>query len=209
MRIAMVAAIFLAAAPAAAQMGNPAGVTPGTQEKAPGVPAPHTTNVEDRLFARLLAAGGEAEVELGRMAEGKARSQAVKDFARQMIADHGKANGELTRLAEAAQIAFPGELAPEEKTMRDALEDTSADAFDLAYMQGQVVSHQKAVVLLEWEIGQGQDAPLQQWAAGTLPVVLAHLDMAKKLVTELTGQAPRVSAQTSSEAPKPPPRKSR
>src|SRR4051812_34553852 len=31
-------------------------------------------------------------------------------------------------------------------------------AFDLTYMQGQVIDHQKTVILLQWEIRQGQDA---------------------------------------------------
>ena len=83
--------------------------------------------------------------------------------------------------------------------MRSTLESTSADAFDLAYMQGQVVEHQKAVVLLTWEVGQGQDAPLQQWAAATLPVVLGHLEMAKTLVAELSGQGGRISMQMPAE----------
>ena len=67
-------------------------------------------------------------------------------------------------------------------------------------MQGQVVDHQRAVVLLTWEIGQGQDAPLQQWAAATLPIVLDHLEMAKALVVaEASGQGARISMQTPAE----------
>src|SRR4051812_8804557 len=193
MRTPLILAVFLVATSAGAQVGNPAGVAPGTQEAAPGVPAPHQTNTEDRLFIRLLAAGGTAEVEFARLAEGKARSQPVQDFARLMVADHTKANRELEGLARAAQIPVPSQLHPEHKSMRSALESASADAFDLAYMQGQVVDHQKAVVLLTWEIGQGQDATLQQWAAATLPVVLGHLELAKTLLAELSGQGGRVS----------------
>jgi putative membrane protein len=204
MRIPLILAAFLVATPAAAQIGNPAGVAPGTQEAAPGEPAPHQTNTEDRLFVRLLAAGGMAEVDFGRLAEGKARSQPVKDFAQLMVADHTKANSELERLAKAAQIPLPSELNPEDKRMRSSLENVSADAFDLAYMQGQVVDHQKAVVLLIWEIGQGQDAPLQQWAAATLPIVLGHLEMAKALVAEASEQGGRISIQTPAEGALPP-----
>ncbi|MCA6118567.1 DUF4142 domain-containing protein [Bradyrhizobium sp. WSM 1738] len=204
MRIPLILAAFLVATSATAQLGNPAGVAPGTQEATPGVPAPHQTNTEDRLFARLLAAGGMAEVDLGRLAEGKARSQAVGDFARLMIADHTKANRELERLASAAQIPLPTQLNPEDQSVRATLESASADAFDLAYMQRQVIDHQKTVVLLTWEIGRGQDAALQRWAAATLPVVLSHLEQAKTLVAELSGQGARVSLQMPAERAAPP-----
>src|SRR6185369_8536724 len=123
----------------------------------------------------------------------------VQDFARRMVADHTKANRELEGLAKASQIPLPSQLNPEHNRMRSTLESTSADAFDLAYMQGQVVEHQKAVLLLTWEVGQGQDAPLQQWAAATLPVVLGHLEMAKTLVAELSGQGGQVSMQMPAE----------
>ena len=43
------------------------------------------------------------------------------------------------------------------------------------YVRGQVVEHQKTVQLLEWEMGSGQQGPLQRFAASTLPKVLDHL----------------------------------
>jgi putative membrane protein len=193
MRALVIVATAALVTPAAAQFGNPGFVMPGTTQSAPGVPAPNQTNTQDRLFALLVAAGGAAEVDFGRLAEGKAQNEAVKEFARRMVQDHTKANGELTNLANAAQIPLPGELDPDHKDMRAKLETAAGAVFDLTYMQGQVVDHQKTVILLQWEIGQGQDAPMQQWAAATLPVVLAHLEMAKNLLAELAAQAPQAS----------------
>jgi putative membrane protein len=193
MRTLIIVAAMAWAMPAAAQLGNPGFVMPGTPQSAPGVPAPNHANTQDRLFAMLLAAGGAAEVDFGRLAEGKAQNEAVKEFARRMVQDHTKANGELASLANAAQIPLPGELDPDQKDMRSKLLSLTGAAFDLNYMQGQVIDHQKTVILLQWEIGQGQDAPMQQWASATLPVVLGHLEMAKNLLAELTAQSPQAS----------------
>jgi putative membrane protein len=175
--------------PVSAQIGNPAGMAPGTQEKAPGVPAPHEPNTQDRLFARIATIGGKAEVELGRLAEQKGGSDAVKDFGRRMVQDHGKANGQLTDLAKRADIPLPGDLDQEHSAMQSELEAMSGPAFDRAYMLGQIVEHQKTVQLLEWEINFGQDAQIKRFASETLPTVLQHLQMAQDLMSRITGQA--------------------
>ena len=51
---------LIAAAPAAAQTGagNPAGMSPGTPQSAPGTPAPHHPNAADRLFVQQATIGG-------------------------------------------------------------------------------------------------------------------------------------------------------
>ena len=92
---------------------------------------------------------------------------------------------ELAGIAEEAGIPVPDALNAEHAAMRDRLEGMDAAAFDLAYMRGQVVDHQKTAQLLVWEIGQGQNAELQRFAAETLPTVLEHLGMARAEVDRL------------------------
>ena len=185
---------ILMVAPAAAQFGNPAGMMPGTAQKEPGVPAPHQANTQDRLFARLLAAGGLAEVDTGRLAQQKGQNSAVKEFAHHMVQDHGKSNEQLASLAKQAGIPLPTEPDPEHKATRAELEKLSGPPFDIAYMQSQVTDHQRTAVLLQWEISLGQDGDLQRFAAGTLPVVLTHLQAAQNILSQLTGQAPQGAA---------------
>jgi putative membrane protein len=173
--------LVLLAAPALAQSGNPAGMTLGT--------GPQQPNNADRVFVHAAAIGGMAEVEFGRLAEQKGQSDAVKEFGRRMVEDHGKANERLTSLAKEDGIAVPDDLDAEHQAMRDRLESLSGAEFDLAYLQGQVVDHQKTAQLLEYEIGSGQDIELKSFAAEILPLVLQHLRTAQDLQAELTGKA--------------------
>lgn len=201
---------MLMAGAAAAQMGNPAGVEAGTPQAAPGTPAPHETNNTDRLFARLAATGGKAEVELGQLAQSKAADAAVKEFARMMVQDHGKANDKLMELAKAADIPLPAELDPDHRMLREKLERLSGEDFDIAYILAQIEDHQKTALLLEWEIGSGQDGPLQKFASETLPTVMGHLRKAQFAAARLTGQAPpeiapRMSSMNDGASPKPRP----
>jgi putative membrane protein len=186
MRLIAIAVTWAAlVVPAAAQIGNPAGVDPATPQSAPGVPAPHHANTQDKTFAQLAAAGGLAEVDLAKLAERKGVSRGVKEFARRMVQDHTTANDQLTKLAQQAAIPLPSELGPDHKAMKAELEKASGRDFDLIYMRGQVIDHQKTVILLQYEIGQGQDSALQKFAAETLPTVIVHLEMARSLVEEL------------------------
>jgi len=184
--LACAGALAVLPLPAAAQMGNPGFMSPDTRTDAKGLPATDQTNAADILFVQLVGEGGLAEVSLAELARDKAASDAVKGFAERMATDHGAANDKLAGLAKAAGIAVPDALNAEHATMRKNLEAMDAAAFDLAYMRGQVVDHQKTATLLAWEITGGQNAGLQRFAADSLPVVLEHLAVARGVVEELS-----------------------
>ncbi len=172
-----------------AAQGNPAGMQPSTA--AAPRPDPNDTNTADRLFVYLVCTGGMAEVDAAKAAEKNATSTAVKDFARRMADDHAKANDQLKRIAGNADLSWPKEPDPDHKAMLAGLNKLSGAAFDRAYMQNQLVDHQKTAQLLEWVIGSGQNAPLRTYASDTLPTVLEHLEMAQAIIATMTGTGPQ------------------
>jgi putative membrane protein len=164
---------------------------PSTPLSAPGKPAPNEANVQDRLFVHLAASGGMAEVQAGKLAQGAAQNAAVRDFAQMMVQDHSKTNDRLGGLAKKAGIPLPPRLAPDHEAMLAELKSLSGAQFDLAYMQHQLVEHQKTVQMLQWQWSMGQNAELQKLAAESLPVVLRHLEMAQAIMSQLTGAGPQ------------------
>jgi putative membrane protein len=170
----------LLAIPALAQNGNPAFLTPGTGADQP--------NNSDRNFARTAAAGGLAEVEFGKLAEQRARSDAVKNFGQRMVKDHGKANDQLMGLAKEDGIPLPEKLDPEHMAIHDRLAGLSGATFDQAYVQAQIADHQQTAQLFEYEIGSGQDADLKNFASEALPIVLSHLQLAQRLQADMAGK---------------------
>jgi len=183
--LTLAAALAFLPAHAFAQFGNSGFLAPDTKMDAPGKPAPNQTNCTDRLFAQLAAAGGMAEVDLGKLAAGKTGHDDVKAFANRMVDDHGEANDKLKDVADKSKIPLPEALDPDHQKVRADLEKLDGAAFDLAYLKAQVIDHQKTVQLLIWEIGSGQDADIQRFAKMTLPTVLEHLQMARDLQAEL------------------------
>ncbi len=167
--------------------GNPASGTSAQPPDKAEQPSRQQINNTDRLFALLVGAGGLAEVEAARLVESRASAPGIKQFAQRMIQDHGRANTELADLARQAGLATPAQPDPDQRAMHAQLKLLSGRTFDVAYLRGQLVDHQKTVQLLRWEIGQGQHAGLQRYATGTLPAVMEHLDRVQALLAEATG----------------------
>ena len=184
---AVAAALLLASGPASAQQGNPGFDTPSSQ----GRTTADAPNPQDRLFVTLAGQSGLAEVQLARLALDKARSDAVKRFARRMQDDHSQANQQLAAAARQAGLAVPTQPSADHQAEHDRLARLDGAAFDAAYLQAQLIEHQKATQVLQWEMGSGQFPPLQRHSAATLPAVLDHLQEVQRLLGEVTGAAVR------------------
>ena len=143
----------------------------------------------DAKFMMDAAAAGMAEVELGQLASGKATRQDVKDFAKMMVDDHTKANGELTGLAAKKNVTLPTAPGPQHKAAKARLEKLSGVAFDKAYMAEMVKDHEKAVRLFKQESTGGADADAKAWAAQTLPHLETHLSKAREVSGTPTASA--------------------
>ncbi len=183
----LAAALVLAAAPARAQLGNPAGTTPASAAPAPSA----EPNSQDRLYVRLVGQGGLAEVGLARLAEGRAAHDGVRHFARRMDEEHGQGNAQLADAARQAGLEAPSRPSADQEAMRQRLQALDGPAFDAAYLDGQMAEHQKTVQLLLWELNSGQTPSLQRHAAASLPVVLDHLEQVQQLRAQLLGTGAR------------------
>ena len=102
-------------------------------------------------FVAKATEAGAVEVAVGKLALEKATSPAVKAFATRMVADHGQANEELTRLAAEQSIKVSDASSAVSKATAKLSPLTGAQ-FDREYMEMQVAAHQNAVVLFEHEV---------------------------------------------------------
>lgn len=152
-------------------------------------PAVTSSGSEDIEFVLDAAKGGMAEVELGRMAAERAKSDEVKKFAQRMVDDHSKANDQLKTIAEAKGITLPSEIGAQEKATMKRLEKLNGAAFDRAYMQTMVGDHVKDVNEFKKESNAGRDPQVKSFASSTLPTLEEHLQqarMARKAATSTT-----------------------
>jgi putative membrane protein len=139
-----------------------------------------STFPDDHSFIVNAARSNLAEIETGRLALRESDTAAVRAFARRMIADHTKAQAELTRIARRWDTTVPRRPSPQQRQEAERLEALAGDAFDRSYLRRQVVAHRKALALMLLESSDGRVAELRAFAARTAPVVRMHLAMAKE-----------------------------
>jgi putative membrane protein len=143
--------------------------------------SPTPQKVDDKKFLKQAAAGGLAEVELGKLAQQKASSDAVKQFGERMVTDHTKANDQLKEVASKENVAVPTTLDKKEQAHLDKLSKLSGPQFDKAYMKDQVKDHEKDVREFQEEAQNGTNPDIKQFASQTLPILQQHLDQAKSI----------------------------
>ncbi|MDX6694652.1 MAG: putative rane protein [Blastocatellia bacterium] len=136
---------------------------------------------DDRKFMTNAATGGMEEVELGRLAAGKAQSADVKKFGQKMVDDHSQANTELKQLAARKGVTLPAGMMDDQKADKDKLSKLSGAEFDREYMKMMVDDHDKDVKEFKDEADDGSDADLKSFAAKTLPTLQEHQRMAKDI----------------------------
>lgn len=139
----------------------------------------------DRDFIEDTIADGEAEVELGRLAQQRATSADVREFGGMMVRDHQKAGEQLKQIARSNKLTAPPHADEEHTELRDRLSKMSGAEFDRAYINAMVDDHQKAVNELEDKAEADNDTELKRWAAQTLPAVRQHLERAKQIQQNL------------------------
>jgi putative membrane protein len=139
----------------------------------------------DETFVTKAAAGGLAEVELGKLAAQKASDPDVKAFGQRMVDDHSKANDKLKEIATTKGVTVPTQLKGEAKSLYDKLSKASGAAFDKMYMHDMLMDHQKDVKEFEKESSSAKDSDVKQFAADTLPTLKEHLKLAQTTASKV------------------------
>nr|WP_184092070.1 DUF4142 domain-containing protein [Sphingomonas xinjiangensis] len=187
MRKTIVTSVALLAL-AACGRGNDAGQTNTiTTSEADGATVASTASVAApsgaQTFANVAAASDAFEIETSRLALANGSSEAVKSFANKMIEAHTASTAKLkTATGSSTPAITPDPMLNAEQQQKLAeLKALNGSALDQAYKAEQAAGHQKTLDALKAYSANGEDAQLKAFAAGMIPIVTAHLNMAKSL----------------------------
>lgn len=159
---------------------------------------------DDQKRFQALAEANLAEIETGKLAQEKASSDEVKDFAKHMVEDHGKMLEEMKDMAKAKGAKVPSRPNKEHQAAMKKLEKASGETFDAAYMDQMVKDHKKALKLAQDTAKKAKDGQLKQAAQKASPKIQEHLKMAQDLSrqTQAKGKSAGKSAAGASRKPK-------
>ena len=125
----------------------------------------------DTLFPVAAAQSDLYEITSSELALERAVSEEVRTYAQTMIGHHTMTTKQLTPIAEELGLTLPTETTAAAKLDVAYLETLEGAAFDTAYMEQQMVSHQAAVAAFEIASKTAQNEALQAFAMENLPII--------------------------------------
>ena len=151
-------------------------------DPAPSIAASTDMAVSTDTFLAQVAGGNQFEIDSGGLALTRTKSEAVRMFATQMIADYSGAAIKFKKAITEANLKAPPEGTDARHLAIIAdLRKLDGAALDKAYIDAQYKAHVETVALFEAYAAQGDNSRMRQFAQEMLPTLRSHLDHVKKL----------------------------
>jgi putative membrane protein len=137
----------------------------------------------DYNFVAQANLGAPFQIDSGRIAEQKATTAAIRDYAHLMVVTHIPVVDALNAVLQRKRIAAPPHtlLQGAYDAMIASLKAEKGAALDRDYVDGQVEYQRGNATLFKYEINNGADPDLKEFAQHTLPKIEDHLQRALKL----------------------------
>ena len=153
--------------------------------------------MQEKSFVRKAMEGDMAEVQLGQLAEQKASSPDVKQFAEKMVNDHTQLNDQMKPVAQQLGVNPPAKLSKKDEEEKAKLENLSGTQFDDAYIKDMLKDHKKDAAEFKEEAQQAQNPAVKQAAQQGSQVIDQHLQLIEQIAQShnvTTGKGRNASA---------------
>ena len=145
----------------------------------------------DAQIAHIVVTANQVDIDAGKLAQGKAKSKEVKDFAKQMVTDHSAVNKQAKALA--AKLKVKPEDNPTSQSLKKGGDDNikhlktlKGDAFDKAYVDQEVTYHQAVLDAIDKTlVPSAKNAELKDLIVKVRPAFVGHLEHAKMIQSKM------------------------
>jgi putative membrane protein len=137
----------------------------------------------DFNFVAQANLGAPFQIASGRIAEEKATNANIRDYAHLMVVSHKPVVDALDAILQRERVTAPPNtlLQGAYNAMIASLKADRAATFDRDYVEGQLDYQKGNAALFRYEIQNGTDPDLKEFAQHTLPKIEDHLQRALKL----------------------------
>jgi putative membrane protein len=133
-------------------------------------------------FLTSAMEGDYAEIDVGKLAQEKGTSQAVKDLGAKLVEDHTAHLQKAKQVADQVGVKDPGGASIMEKASYAKLKALSGATFDRTFAKDMVSDHQSDIK--EYKKEAAKSDPVGQLAKDTIPTLEDHLKMAQSASQE-------------------------
>lgn len=135
---------------------------------------------DSQKFIKTAIEGNLGEIDVGKLAQEKGKSQAVKSYGNMLVKDHGAANEKAKHVAKQLGVEPPTGSGISAKATYLKLKLLSGDTFDRSFASSMVKDHEGDIKEYEQEASTKTDAAAA-FAKDTLPTLKHHLEAAQAL----------------------------
>lgn len=147
----------------------------------------------DPQIAAIVVAANQVDINAGKLAEHRAHSRAVRDFAKRMVTDHTNVNRAAVKLVHELHVTPESNATSMSLTQGGdeniaKLKMLHGAAFDKAYIDHEVAYHQQVVDAMDKVlIPNAQNPKLKATLVKVRPLFVDHLEHAKRIQASLGG----------------------
>ena len=137
---------------------------------------------DSQKFIKNAIEGDIAEVDVGKLAQEKGQSEAVKQYGAMLVKDHGEHKAEAEQVAKELGVDPPTGSSLGAKTTYAKLKLLSGDSFDKSFAKSMVKDHQDDIK--EYKKESSKNDAAGKLAKETLPTLQHHLQAAQQLASQ-------------------------
>ena len=129
----------------------------------------------DAEFMVDAAVNGMLELEMSKLAQQKAATPVVRNFAQRLVQQHGQVNTALRNLAQQKNLVLPGALGKDQQNKYAELSAVAGTQFDKQFVATMKELHKNDVEAFEDMSKEAYDGDIRGFAAKFLPTLEQHL----------------------------------
>lgn len=128
----------------------------------------------DKLFVLMASLHNQAEIELSKRAQEKAKDEQVKQIAQKMEQDHNQANQQLQQAAQQLGLQLPQSLPKMKQEQIEIMAALPDDQFDKHYIAHLQAAHAMDLSKYAAVSQLSQNDQVKQYVQQQLPILLQH-----------------------------------